>query len=131
MEDHRDTIVQIVDCEPMPKTQQIFLIKFIHSLVVLFMTFCVAYVWYSAIIGTRSPWLWFFTGILLLEGMIWWFNGRRCPLTTWAIHLGDETGNDLFGDYLLPNWMAARYLPICATLLILGFVAMGVLSVTA
>ena len=89
-------------------TAGIFLLKLVHSLIYIFMSACVGYLFYASMTATYDWKLIFAVGMIGLEGVVLLLSGRRCPLSTLAKRLGDESGNDLIGDYLLPGPCARR-----------------------
>lgn len=99
---------------------KIFLIKFGHSLIYLFMSFCLGYLFYAAITAIYDWRLGFAIGMIVIEIIALSLSGWRCPLSTWARKLGDKTGNDLFSDYLLPDWAAKLTVPFCSFVFISG-----------
>jgi hypothetical protein len=103
-------------------TAKVFLIKLGHSLIYLFMSFCLGYLFYASVTATYDWRLFFAMGIILLETVVLALSGWRCPLSIWARKLGDETGNDLLSDYLLPNWAAKLTVPFCSLVFISGLV---------
>jgi hypothetical protein len=107
-------------------TPKVFLIKLGHSLVYLFMSCCLGYIFYAAITATYDWRLTFAVGMIVLEIIALSLSGWRCPLSTWARHLGDKTGNDLFSDYLLPDWAAKLTVPFCSLVFISGLILLGI-----
>ena len=103
-------------------TIKVFLIKSGHSLIYLFMSTCLGYMFYSAITATYDWKLAVAVGMIVLESVVLALSGWRCPLSTWARKLGDKTGNDLLADYVLPNWAAKLTVPFCSFVFISGLV---------
>jgi hypothetical protein len=103
-------------------TPQIFLIKFGHSLIYLFMSSCLGYLFYAGITATYDWKLAFALGMIVLETIVLALSGWRCPLSTWAKKLGDETGNDLLSDYVLPSWATRLTVPFCSLVFISSLV---------
>ena len=103
-------------------TQRIFLIKLVHSLIYLFMSSCLGYLFYAGITATFDWKLAFAIGIIVLEVIILALSGWHCPLSIWARKLGDETGNDLLSDYVLPKGVARFTVPFCSFIFISGLV---------
>lgn len=101
----------------------IVLIKALHSLVYLLMSACVIYLYYAAITATFDWRVWAVVALIIGEGIVLLLNGRRCPLTTLAQRLGDETGDDLIADYLLPDRAVRLTVPVCSLVFVLGLVA--------
>ena len=56
-------------------------------------------VWADRICIVR--WMPLALGSIALEGAVWFGYGMRCPLTDWAIALGDDSGADLLSDIVL------------------------------
>lgn len=81
---------------------KVFLIKFVHSLIYLFMSACLVYLFYAGLTATYDWKLAFAIGMIMitLETVVLSLSGWHCPLSTLAKKLGDETGNDLFSDYV-------------------------------
>ena len=81
-------------------TAWIFLLKLVHSLIYVFMAACLGYLFYAGVTATYDWKLVFAIGMIFLEGAILLVSGRRCPLSTLAKKLGDESGDDLIEDFL-------------------------------
>lgn len=105
---------------------RVFLIKLLHSVIFVFMSACVAYPFYASLTATYDWKLGLAIGVILLEGVILLVSGKRCPLTTLARRLGDESGDDLIADYLLPQWAVRRTVPFCTSVFVLGVVVVVV-----
>jgi heme/copper-type cytochrome/quinol oxidase subunit 3 len=99
---------------------RIFLIKLVHSLIYLFMSVCLGYMFYAGLTETYDWRLVSAIGMIVLETIILALSGWHCPLSTWARKLGDKTGNDLLSDYLLPNWVARLTVPFCTIVFVSG-----------
>lgn len=98
----------------------IVLIKTLHSLVYLLMSACIIYLYYAAITATFNWRVWAVVALIIAEGIALLLNGKRCPLTTLAQRLGDDTGDDLIADYLLPDKAVRLTVPICSLIFIVG-----------
>jgi hypothetical protein len=109
----------------------LFTIKLTHSLILIYMTVCIGIIWYSAIRNTTGFWLWIALISLALECLVFIGNGLRCPLSDWAVALGDTTGNDLLSEWLFPTWLIQYFSPICGTLLFGGLLALAYRFVTS
>jgi hypothetical protein len=103
-------------------TPQIFLIKFGHSLIYLFMSSCLGYLFYASITATYDWKLAVALGMIVLEVIVLSLSGWHCPLSTLARKLGDETGNDLLSDYVLPSWATRLTVPFCSLVFVSGLV---------
>ena len=101
----------------------LFIIKFTHSLILLYMLGCLYIIWQFGLAGLYLRWLPVAIGSILLEGLVWFANGMRCPLTEWAMALGDESGADLLSDIILvqPVNVVSGY----ATFFVLGLCLAG------
>lgn len=82
----------------------LFTIKLTHSIIILYMMFCLYIIWQYALIGIQQPFLkWAFLSVIA-EGIVWIAWGFECPLTIWAQNLGDDSGVDLLSElFLLGN----------------------------
>jgi hypothetical protein len=100
----------------------LFLIKSIHTAVFVFMCGCILYLWYAGLTRIYDWKLWGALGAIVLEGLVWWFSGRRCPLTDIAKKYGDTSGNDWFADIFLPEWAAMRIVPVSTVLVLIGLI---------
>lgn len=82
----------------------LFTIKLTHSIIILYMMFCLYIIWQYALTGIDQPFLkWAFLSVIA-EGIVWIAWGFECPLTIWAQNLGDDTGVDLLSEiFLLEN----------------------------
>lgn len=78
----------------------LFLIKFFHTLIVIYLIVCLFVIWQYALNGLFRRWLWPAVGSVLLEGVIYTANGFRCPLTDQALALGDKYGGDFIVETL-------------------------------
>ena len=103
----------------------ILFIKVAHSLIYLFMSACLGYLYYAALTATYDWRLVVAVGMVGLEAALLFLSGMRCPLSNYARYLGDETGNDLLGDYL-PQWAVRRTVPICTFVFVSGLVLLVV-----
>ena len=104
----------------------LFLIKSVHTAVFVFMSGCILWLWYAGLTRTYDWKLWAALGAIVLEGLVWWFSGRRCPLTDIAKRYGDDTGNEWFADLFLPAWAATRIVPVSSMLVVVSLVILVV-----
>ncbi len=100
----------------------IFLIKLFHSLIYLLMSGCVSYLFYAGITRNYDWKLVVAVSMIGLEFIVLLLNRKRCPLTLLAKRLGDETGDDLIADYLLPRWAVPLTIPFCTLLVAVGLI---------
>jgi hypothetical protein len=78
----------------------LFSIKFLHTLIVIYLFVCLFVIWQYALNGLFRRWLWLAVGSVLLEGVIYAGSGFRCPLTDQALALGDRYGGDFIVETL-------------------------------
>lgn len=107
--------------QPTPDTRIIFAIKLFHSVIYLFMSVCILYIFYCGVSGRLDRWLWIALGFITAEIIALVSNRMRCPLTTLALHYGDKTGDDLIADWFLPGWMVQYTVPFWMVILGIGF----------
>ncbi len=105
------------------------LIKTLHTVIFLFMSACILYIWYAALTRTYDLLLVLALGALVLETVVFLGNGRRCPLTEIAQQHGAERGHDWIADIFLPEWAAQAITPVCGGLMALGIIALVLLAV--
>lgn len=99
---------------------RLFAVKFVHTLVFLFMVGCLLVILYCGLTRTYGWPLALALGAILLEGVVFLGNGRRCPLTDLARKYGDATGNDFIADIFLPAWAAQKIVPVSSVMLLIG-----------
>lgn len=109
----------------------IFLIKLVHSLIYLFMSACIVYLYVAALTRSFDWKLWLAIAAIGVELVALLLSGRRCPLTLLALRLGDETGDDLIADYLLPRAAVRRTVPVCGLIMVVGLVLVAVAALRA
>jgi hypothetical protein len=76
----------------------LFLVKFGHSLIILYLLLCLYWLWEYALYGLHERWIGWVVGSILLEAVVFALSGFNCPLSDWAIALGDSSGKDYFSD---------------------------------
>jgi len=82
----------------------LFLVKFIHSVIVIYMLACLFVIWQYGLNDLYVEWLKLAFASILLEAIVYAVFGFHCPLTEWAVALGDDTGADFIGElFLLGN----------------------------
>ncbi len=100
-------------------------IKTIHTVIFLFMSACILYILYAGLAQVYDWKLSAAVVLVTLESLVWWFAGRRCPLTSLARQYGDVSGNDWIADLFLPRWAADKIPPVCGVLFGLGLLVLG------
>lgn len=109
-------------------------IKSLHTLIFLVESAAILYVLYCGLTRTYSGWLALALGAVLAECAVYLASGLRCPLTKWARHFGDASGNDWIADMFLPAWFAPKIPLVCGGLFAVGLIVLAldvVLSIRA
>jgi hypothetical protein len=83
------------------KEQVLQLIRTAHTLIYTVMVTAIGALLFAGITGYCSMWLWIALGLVTLEGIAFFGDGMRCPLTALAVHYGAEKGHSF--DTLLPE----------------------------
>lgn len=78
----------------------LFAIKLVHSLIIIYMMLCLYSIWQYAVTGIPHPFVPWALVSIIAEGVVFIVYGWECPLTLWAIALGDDTGADFLSDIL-------------------------------
>jgi len=105
----------------------LFAVKFLHTLVFLFMSVCILYMLYCGITGETNMILWIAIAATLLETAVFAWNGFRCPMTEWALRYsdGNSSGDDFIADIFLPKWFTPYITPLCGVLMVIGLILIG------
>lgn len=93
-------------------------IKVVHSLAYFALEFCVGYVIYAGLTQRQDRKTALAATAIAAESLIFFGNGRRCPLTGLAEELGAAHGS--VTDIYLPRWLASRIFTIHVPLVILA-----------
>jgi hypothetical protein len=100
------------------------LIKAVHTVTFLFMSACVAWIWYSGIVGRYDWTVSVAIAAILSEGIALAFNSWQCPLTSLAERHGAERG--AVTQLFLPGWLVPHTFRICGALFALGLIILVV-----
>jgi hypothetical protein len=93
-------------------------IKAAHTIIYGVMVAAIFYVLYCGITGIVDVMLGMSIGLVCLEGVVFFSNGRKCPLTNLAQRYGDPKG--YVGDLFCPKWLSRRTFSIFTTLFLIG-----------
>ena len=93
-------------------------IRAIHTAVFLVMAGSVFYVLYCGITGTTGRALFVSLVLLAVEGIVFYSNGRKCPLTDLAKSYGAEKGYVF--DSFFPERLTRYTFPFFTTLLVIS-----------
>lgn len=102
----------------------VFHVKLVHTAIFVVLSACVLFVLASGVGDRITPWTWGAIAVIVVEGVVLWVNGGKCPLTAVAERLGAANGS--VSDIFLPKWFADRIFPICGTLFLVGCGAIAV-----
>ena len=98
---------------------QIFLLKFIHSLIMLYLTFSTGYILYCGIVQQVTDLLLISIIIMAVEGVGIILYNFKCPLAVYAENLGSEDGR--VTQYFYPQWFVPHVFKTYFAMIIMGF----------
>ena len=104
-------------------------IKAVHTAIYAVMVAAIFYVLYCGVTGTLNILLAVSIGLIGLEGVIFFGNGRKCPLTALAKQYGDPKG--YVGDLFCPEWLSSRTFSIFTSLFVFGLLLVVVRLLSA
>lgn len=104
----------------MSNGQKIFWIKLVHTIIYLVMVVGIFYILYAGITKTYDIWLYISLGLLVVETVVYYGNGQKCPFTDLAKKYGDEKG--YVGDIFLPKKVADNTFYVFGGLFLLGII---------
>lgn len=99
------------------KNKMIFLVRFLHTIVMIFFLLCIFYVYYCILTNQTNFWLFFSMSSLFFEGAIVLINDKKCPLRPLHLKYGDKKG--LFELYF-PKKATPYVFPFLAVLASIG-----------
>jgi hypothetical protein len=103
--------------------KKIFAIKFVHSVIFIFMVACLVYILYCAIAG-RYDWTLLAALVAIsVEGLALLLNRGRCPLTSLAEKYGAVNG--AVTDIFLPDWLTRHTFKIATILVVIELIWLG------
>jgi hypothetical protein len=94
----------------------------VHTAIYLVMVGAIGILLYSGATGHQGVWLWISIGLIALEGVIFFGNGMRCPLTGLAVRFGAEKGYAF--DTFLPEKFTRYTFRFFGTLAVIGLLLM-------
>lgn len=95
-------------------------IKWVHTLIWLFLVVVIFYILYSGIFNEINIYTWIGIGLIILEGIVLLVFKMFCPLTIMARKYSDSEMDNF--DIFLPNWLAKYNKLIFTTLYIIGLI---------
>jgi hypothetical protein len=113
--------------EGIPVVRKLAIVRWVHSVVYLVMAGATLWVVYCGIVGRRDRSLAVAAGLVAFEGIIFFANRMRCPLTALAQRYGDPTGH--VGDTLFPERCTRYTFRVFGTLYALGLLLVALRSI--
>jgi len=104
----------------MMQSKKIFAIKFVHSVIFIFMVACLGYILYCAITRRYDWTLLVALAAIFIEGLALLLNRWRCPLTTLAERYGATDG--AVTDIFLPDWLTRHTFKISTVIVIIELI---------
>ncbi|MCL2368034.1 MAG: hypothetical protein FWC72_03475 [Oscillospiraceae bacterium] len=98
---------------------KLLFIKLVHTAIWCVFVTAILYVLYAGLFDRVNVLVWVCIGLVLVEGVILWFCGGKCPFTLLGYRYTDDprVGFDIF----LPAWLAKYNKLIFASLFVIGF----------
>jgi len=106
----------------MQQSRALFWVQLVHTVIYLVMVCAIGALLFAGVSGRQGIWLWISIGLLTIEGLVFFGNGRRCPLTALAVRHGAERGH-AFDTFLPEKWTRYTF-RFFGTLTVIGFVLM-------
>jgi hypothetical protein len=108
----------------MDNRRKVFIIKFVHSVIYLFMVTCMAYIFYCAA-AQRYDWtLPAALGFIALEVITLLINKGTCPFTPIAEKYGAERGS--VTDIFFPMWCAKHTFRVSTVVVIVELIWLAI-----
>jgi len=95
-------------------------IKIIHTIIWVFFVLIIAYILYSGIFDKINIFTWISVVIILVEGIVLYFNKWNCPLTILGKKYTEQT--HIGFDIYLPKFIAKYNKLIFTTIYLLGLI---------
>ncbi|HCG98770.1 MAG TPA: hypothetical protein DE036_02915 [Actinobacteria bacterium] len=96
------------------------IVKIVHTIIYITMVAAIFYILYAGISETYDNLLYFSLGLLAIEGIVFFGNRMRCPLTDLAKKYGDPKG--YVGDTFLPERFTKYTFRLFGTILAIGLI---------
>ena len=104
----------------MERSQKLFWLKVIHSLIWLFFVSIILYILYSGITGRITGFTWIAISLVLVEGFVLLLFKMFCPVTIIARKYSDSKKANF--DIFLPEWLAKYNKEIFTSIYMIGVV---------
>ncbi len=99
------------------------IVKIVHTIIYVAMASATLYVFYCGVTGRRDRVLPLAAALVAFDGVVFFANGRRCPLTALAQKYGDPKG--YVGDTLFPETCTRHTFRAFGTLYAIGLILIG------
>lgn len=96
------------------------IVKTVHTIIYVAMVVAIFYILYAGISKTYGNLLYISLVMLAIEGMVFFGNRMRCPLTDLAKKYGDPKG--YVGDTFLPERFTKYTFRLFGTILVIGLI---------
>ncbi|MDR3585841.1 MAG: hypothetical protein P4L59_11035 [Desulfosporosinus sp.] len=100
--------------------KMLLIVKIVHTVIWAFFVLIILYIHYAAIMNKIGILLWTAIALIVIEGIILFINGGRCPFTRLGEEYTDKT--EVGFDIFLPKWLAKNNKIIFTTLFFLGVI---------
>jgi hypothetical protein len=111
----------VLDPYPASNATKLRLVRFTHTAIFVVMMAAVFYIDYCGLAGRTDVVFLAAIGLIVLEGLVFFGNGARCPLTEMAQRYGATKGY-VFDSFFPERW--TRYtVPVFTSLFVLGLLA--------
>lgn len=95
-------------------------IKTVHTIIFVIMAGSVFYIVYCGAVGRFSLPLYIALGLITVEGLVFFGNRMKCPLTGLAEKYGAEKGY-VFDSFFPEKWTRYTF-PVFGTILLIGLI---------
>ena len=102
----------------MTDAQRLFGVRLLHTVIYVVMATASVLVLYGGISGARGPWLIVAVALVVIESLVCYHSGLKCPLTAVAVKYG--AGQDGLFDTFMPEWFTRHTFRIFGPMILLG-----------
>jgi hypothetical protein len=99
---------------------KLLVVKILHTFIWIFFVLAIFYIMYSGILNRINLFTWAAITLVLIEGIVLFINGWRCPITKIGEKYTDEA--DVGFDIFLPRWLAKHNKVIFTTVYAIGII---------
>ena len=105
---------------PLSNQRKLAIVRVLHTAIFVVMSSAVFYIDYCGIVGRTDPLFFTSIGLIVIEGLVFFGFGARCPLTTMAQRFGATKGY-VFDSFFPERWTHYT-VPVFSSLFVLGLV---------